>query len=376
MKICIFISSIDKTGGGPSRSVPILVKGLAEIGCDVTLVTVESEDMNSHILDNSNAKIITLNQNYNSAELESILVNSHFDIIHGQGIWLPIYHKMAKLCTRNNIPFIMTPRGALEPWCLREKACKKKLALLLYQKRDLQKAAAILTTAEMEAEHLRDLGITSPLAIIPNGIDTTNYPCRSVLMKEHVKKQIVFISRIHYKKGIEFLIDAWEQLHTKYPDWTIKIAGNGEEDYITTLQKRITQKRLDHKIQILPPVFGDDKYKLYSESSLFVLPSFSENFGMVIAEAMSCGVPVITTTGTPWQELNSRKLGWCIDLSLENLTQTLSAAIDMGQEKLFDIGQQGSKYIQATYNYLSVAEKNKQLYEWIINKQGKPEWIW
>jgi len=375
MKICVLTATIDKTGGGPSRSVPTLVKGLAEIGCDVTLVTVESDDMNTHILDGSLAKIIILPRKFFNKDLESVLMGNHFDIVHAQGIWLPLYHKMASILSKNNIPFIMTPRGALEPWCLNKKALKKKIAMLLYQKSDLHKSAAIQATAMMEAEHLRNLGLKSPLAIIPNGIDVSEYPCRSVESSNRVKKQIVFISRINPKKGIEFLIDAWEQLHQDYNDWAIKIAGNGEEAYINKLKNKILLKGLKDKVEILPPIFGKEKYKLYSESSLFVLPTYSENFGMVIAEAMSCGLPVITTTGTPWQVLNEKGLGWSIDLSLENVVETISNAIELGQDALFTMGQNGSQYIHDTFQYTEVAEKNKALYEWVIEGAQRPTFI-
>lgn len=96
---------------------------------------------------------------------------------------------------------------------------------------------------------------------------------------------------------------------------------------------------------------------------------------MVIAEAMSCGVPCITTNGTPWQELNEKKLGWCIHLSLENLIETISAAIDLGQYTLFEMGQRCSKHIHDTYQYIEVAIKNKAVYEWILYGGEKPNYI-
>ena len=269
----------------------------------------------------------------------------------------------------------MTPRGALEPWCLKHKALKKKLALVFYQKRDLQKSKAILATASMEANNLRNLGLTAPIAIIPNGIDVTEYPCRPIQNKTQTKKQILFISRISPKKGIEFLIDAWSILYKKYPEWSIKIAGNGDESYIQELNNRILNKSLQDKVEILPPIFGKDKYNLYAESSLFVLPTYSENFGMVIAEALSCGVPVITTTGTPWNELEEKGIGWCINLNLDNVIRAISEAITLGQDKLFEMGQKGSQYIHETFQYTEVAEKNKILYKWIIKESNIPEFV-
>lgn len=376
MKICIFTSSIDKREGGPSRSVPILTKGVSENNCDVTLLTGISEQMNDHMLEGTAVRLVKFNQGCSSAELERLLLDGHYDLVHAQGIWLPIYSQMAKICRKHGIPYVMTPRGALEPWCLEQKALKKKLAMLLYQKKDLQKAAAILTTADMEAKHLRELGLTAPLAVIPNGIDVTEYQCRPAEFRPNVKKQIVFLSRIHQKKGIEILINVWEKMRSDYPDWNVVIAGNGEEGYIQQLKNVIESKGLTGVVKIIPPIFGEAKHQLYMESSLFVLPTYSENFGMVIAEALACGVPVVTTNGTPWQELNTEKIGWCVDLSEKNIETAIREALSLPAEELFAMGQKGSKHINDNYLYTSVAQKNIGLYKWIIEGGNKPAFMY
>ncbi|WP_446773585.1 glycosyltransferase [Macellibacteroides fermentans] len=376
MKICIFTESIDKKDGGPSRSVPILSRGLSEVGIDTTLIATETENMNTHLLEGTEVKLIKVSKSLTSDNLEQIFRTQKFNLIHTQCIWVPLYHKACIAARKNGIPVVITPRGTLEPWSYQGQGfvrnLKKKIAMLLYQKNDLQKAACILATADMEAKNIRALGVKSPIAVIQNGIDVSEYQCRSIDDKTSVMKQVVFLSRIHQKKGIEFLINAWEQLKSKYPDWNVVIAGNGEESYIQQLKYLISKKDLQDCVKIIPPVFGEAKYKLYCESSLFVLPSYSENFGMVIAEAMSCGVPVITTNGTPWQELNVKKIGWCIDLSLKNIIATLSEAINLGQDRLFEMGQHCSQHIYDTYQYKEVAAKNKAVYEWIINGGTKP----
>lgn len=375
MRICIFTESIDKKDGGPSRSVPILARGLAEVGVDVTLMAVETDEMNTHLLEGTDVKLVKISPNASQRDYIYYFSQGKYNLIHTQFIWTPSYHKVAVAARKLNIPYIITPRGTLEPWSLEQKKWKKKLALMLYQKSDLEKAACILATAEMEASHVRNLGIKTPIAIIPNGIDVSEYTCRTEVDRISIKKQILFLSRIHQKKGIEFLVNAWNCLKTKYPEWNVIIAGNGDESYIEQLKAMISEKGLNESIKIIPPVFGEAKHKLYCESSLFVLPTYSENFGMVIAEAMSCGVPCITTNGTPWQELNEKKIGWCIELSLENVIATVSEAIDLGQLALFEMGQRCSRHIRDTYLYTEVGAKNKAVYEWIINKGTKPDYV-
>lgn len=379
MRVCIFTNSIDKNDGGPSRSVPILAKGLSFVGVETTLFTFCSQQMNTHLIEGAQVTLKIVPTNITSNELEKELIAGDYDIIHGQNLWDPLYNKMARIARKHHIPYIVTPRGCLEPWAYQGqgfiKNLKKKIAMLLYQRKDLQKASCVLATAKMEADNIRALGINSPIAIIPNGIDVSEYKCRSFEDKASVKKQIVFLSRIHQKKGIEFLINAWEQLRDKYPQWNVVIAGNGEESYIKELKDMIGRKELQSCVEIIPPVFGDAKHKLYCESSLFVLPTYSENFGMVIAEAMSCGVPCITTNGTPWQELNEKNLGWCIDLSLENVINAISEAIELGQDDLFEMGQRCSQHINDTYQYTQVADKIKGVYEWIIREGNQSRYV-
>ena len=261
----------------------------------------------------------------------------------------------------------------LEPWSLRQKKWKKALALLLYQEGDLNNASCIYATSEMEAIHVHQIGIVTPCSVIPNGIETDEYPCRQSMA--NVKKQILFLSRIHKKKGVDLLIDAWNNLHKDFPEWVLKIVGNGESGYIKTLKARITAGNEDGSIILSPPVFGKDKIDLYQTSSLFVLPSYSENFGMAIAEAMSCGVPVITTENTPWGFLNETDSGWSIPLSLEQLERTLREAMGGDPSVLYKKGQYAGEVVRTRFDYRNTSRKAIDLYEWILGNEKKPTFI-
>ena len=374
MKILSFVSSLDMSSGGPSRSVPMLVKGLAELGVDITLMTIRSENMNIHSLEGTSAKLKVLSPSFSRKEIAKYLADERFELIQIQSVWEMPYHKVILEARKLNIPYIVTPRGMLEPWSLSQKKWKKKLAWWLYQRNDVQKSACVFTTAKMEAEHVSNLGITTCKAVIPNGIETDAYPCKSSV--EGVKKQVLFLSRVHVKKGIELLFEAWKRLHSDYVDWQLLVIGNGEAEYIHSLENRVESLGLKDSIKILPPVFGEAKIKVYQESALFCLPSFSENFGMVIAEAMSCGTPVITTTNCPWEILNETNTGWCVDLSVDNLERALREAMGMDANALYDMGQRASKFIYDYFDYRSVTRKTLRLYEWLLNSGEKPEFVY
>lgn len=374
MKILSFVTSLDLKDGGPSRSVPMLVKGLAELGVDITLMTIRSENMNTHALDGTTAKLKVLEPSFSQKEIANYLAEEKFQLIQIQSMWEMPYHKVMVEARKQGIPYIVTPRGMLEPWSLSQKKWKKKLAWWLYQRNDVQKSACVFTTARMEADHVSELGITTYKSVIPNGIETDGYPCKTSI--DSVKKQVLFLSRVHVKKGIELLFEAWKRIHPDFSDWQLLIVGNGEAEYIKSLEVKVNDLGMKDCIRILPPVFGDTKTRLYQESALFCLPSYSENFGMVIAEAMSCGTPVLTTTNCPWEILNETHTGWCIDLSVDNIEKALREALGMDAADLYDMGQRSSRLIFDNFDYRSVTRNTLRLYEWLLNGGEKPEFIY
>lgn len=352
----------------------MLAKGLVEFGVDVTLMTIRSKNMNVHALEGTTARLKVLEPSFTRREIARYLKEEKFHLIQIQSMWDWPYHKVMVEARKLGIPYIVTPRGMLEPWSLSQKKWKKKLAWWLYQRNDVQKSACVFTTAKMEAEHVSALGITTCKAVIPNGIETDSYPCKTPI--DVVKKQVLFLSRVHVKKGIELLFDAWKRIHSEFAGWQLLVIGNGEAEYIHSLENRVENLGLKDCIKILPPVFGNDKIQIYQESALFCLPSYSENFGMAIAEAMSCGTPVITTTNCPWNILNDTKTGWCIDLNVDNLKRALREALSMNPTELYDMGQKASKLIYENFDYRNVTRKTLKLYEWLLNGGEKPEFVY
>jgi glycosyltransferase involved in cell wall biosynthesis len=295
-------------------------------------------------------------------------------LMHGHGLWQMPVHQMAKYAQKHHVPFIITPRGMLEPWSLSQGELKKQIALKLFQSKDLKQAACIHATAKMEAENIRALGYTNPIAVIPNGINLAEFP--EYQKETTAKRKVLFLSRIHPKKGIELLIQAWSELdNVTTQGWEVEIVGNGEQEYITSLKTLIRGLALDATIKISEPAFGEAKLEKYRSASLFVLPSYSENFGIVVAESLALKVPVITTKGTPWEELNTFKCGEWIDIGKAPLKAALRNMLSKPQEELQEMGNKGRALIENKYSMQAIAIQMLDLYQWVLTKKDQPEFV-
>lgn len=370
LNICHVISSIDVSTGGPARSSTHLIDALL----------FKFDDIKVKLLTKPTSNPIIVNFSYPNGELIFDQNNKRIeylksDLYHGHGIWDPMIYNMSKNARKNKVPYVISIRGMLEPWALGQKRFKKRVALKLYQLKDLKNAVCLHATANSELISIRNQGIKVPVAVIPNGINLDKFP-EQLPIKCQKDKKILFLSRIHKKKGLELLIEAWGLLSLSVKkDWTVDIIGNGDLSYINELKSIINKKGLNDQIFIYPPVFGDAKVELYRTANLFVLPSYSENFGIVIAEALASYTPVITTKGTPWEDLEIFNCGKWIDPNIDSLKLTLETMLNKNEKELIEMGKNGRKLIESKYSMKSVAEKMFDLYKWILNKENKPPFI-
>ena len=381
MKIIHCIASIDKSTGGPARSCTHLINALQHIEEieEVDLFSLKTEDpiyVEPSIKEKGKYYFFSSSSFGYSKELKVYLSKIRSTIFHGHGLWEIPVHQMASFARKNHIPYIISVRGMLEPWSMQQSKLKKRIALLLYQKKDLSSANCLHATATSELESIRKLGYMNPVAVIPNGIDVDSFPLKEPKFVEDPTRTILFLSRIHQKKGIEILIEAWSKLTDSVKSgWKVDIVGNGSPDYIASLNNLILSKGMEKEIVILGPKFGGDKVKAYQQADLFVLPTHSENFGVVIAEALACGIPVITTKGAPWQELEEFNAGEWIDIGIEPLRSSLSNLMTKNSFELMTMGQNGRKLVEQKYSISSVASQFFELYKWLDNKGDRPYFV-
>ncbi len=288
-------------------------------------------------------------------------------IIHDHGLWLPSNHASAKVARSHDIPLVISTHGMLEPWALKYRGWKKKIVWWVWQGAAIQSAALLHATAKKEADNLRELGLKNPIAIIPNGVDVPDNCAQHEAKPERIA---LFLSRIHPVKGLLHLVKAWAKLHLL--GWKLVIAGPDAGGHQAEIQNFIDDAGLGKQVELIGSVEGDAKWQLYEQASFFVLPSFSENFGIVVAEALVAGVPVITTKGTPWSDLNKHACGWWIDVGVEPLEAALREAMALSDAERLAMGQRGRQLVQNNYSWPKIAADMSSTYRWVLEGGTPP----
>jgi glycosyltransferase involved in cell wall biosynthesis len=283
----------------------------------------------------------------------------------------------------------------LAPWALQYKRWKKKIAWWLYQRRDLRSARCLHATGQQEVDSLRALGLRNAIALIPNGVElpeggkeklktemlkaemgdeSTNAKLKADIGSQRSEgrrlRKVLFLGRIHPVKGLRYLVEAW---HIARPGgWRCILAGPDEAGHQKELEAILRLRKLENAFKFPGMMENDQKTKLLREADLFVLPSFTENFGMVIAEALAAGLPVITTKGTPWQELRTRQCGWWIDIGVEPLAAALREATSISDQERHEMGRRGRGLVEEKYSWPQIGRDMVAVYQWVLGKGPKP----
>lgn len=362
MRIIHYIPDIDRSNGGTTTYIQLLAERLGELS-ELHIVT----HLTPNPVDIKNCKIHYINRNIFGAmkrEWQEILNDVKPNIVHVNCCWTPQCAWVQKWSQALNYKVVLTPHGMLEPWIIKRNYWTKKLpALLLYQKKAICKADYIHATADSEKEHILQLGYNDKVEVIPNAVNV-----ESIEMKASWKetKNILFLSRIHEKKGINFLIEAVHILKKELEGYKIIIAGEGEPAYIATLKQMAVELGVEECVVFVGGVYGEDKWKLFREADVFVLPTFSENFGIAIAEALASGTPVITTNGAPWEDLIKYNCGWSTEIGTAATVNAIKEFLILDEAALERMGRNGRKLIEEKFSINAMAEKMMKLYSKLL----------
>lgn len=363
MKILHYIPSIDRTSGGTTTYLQLLAK---ELGKRVELYIVTHASENPVEIENCQVYYIASLRHIREMKRQWMhwLDELEPDVVHVNTCWMPQCALVQQWAQRLGYKVVLSPHGMLEPWIMKRHYWTRKVpALLLYQRKAVRKADYLHATAESEKENLLRLGYNRNVAVVANGIDVEHIALKSTWKRN---RQLLFLSRIHVKKGIEFLLEAVAMLKDDLQDYTVNIAGEGEAAYIEQLKAKAQSWGIGPLVRFCGGVYGDEKWKLFRQADLFVLPTYSENFGIVVAEALASGTPVVTTKGTPWEELNTCHCGWWTEIGTKPLAEVLKEFLSLDEKELEVMGRNGRKLVEEKYSAKKMAEDMVRVYENVL----------
>ncbi len=362
--------TVDPSYGGPARTVPSLCVSVSDQR-EVVLVSRANERTERFLLKRcSSCDLRFVNVADRSNGKLSQIVSENIGVvrlIHDHGAWLPNNIKSFKAARKHGLPFVLSTRGMMEPWALNHKKWKKKVAWSLYQKKILMSADMVHATSEQEAHHLRSSGRVKEICLIPNGVD---FPEVYPLCQQKQKKRLLFVSRVHRKKGLMLLLEAWAQL--RFPNWEVFIVGPNEGGHREELERYILQRKIEG-VHFLGSLDDAQKWQAYADADVFVLPTHSENFGVVVAEAMAAGLPVVTTNGAPWEILKTHGCGWWVDIDVVSIRSALEEAMRKTNAERAEMGEVAKKLAHEKFSWPQIGREMNRVYDYILKKGPKPD---
>ena len=362
---------------GAGCSVPLLCCALAHKGIEVVLVAL---DLGGKVVDcvtetrNLECKrfpyIGTRRIGY-SPQLESFinLEVKKADIVQTHFLWAYPQTLAARLALRNQKPLVMVPHGALFPEALSHSKWAKFLWYNFIDGPNLQEAQCVVATSESEAKCIADRFQPKRLEIIPNAIEIPALPGKALaamqageILGNPERKYVLYLGNLHPHKNLEKLLAAWSKVNKNWPDHLLMIVGPGPRRYVKGLQKYIRGLGLAESTKLCGPIYGPGKWLVLDSAETVVLPSRSENFGLVVAEALYCGIPVVASRGAPWACLETEGFGHWVDSEDGPLSEAIDDVLSWSVERRQQAAVKARDYIQEKFTWDKLADQYIRLY--------------
>lgn len=376
MRIIQVVPSISQEASGPSYTVVRLCQSLIDMGEDVRLAALDWAPMP---IVPSYLKTFPLGfspRRLGSSPrmrrwLEQEATSGRVDVLHSNSLWMMPNVYPGRACRRNrDCRLVVSPHGTLSEWALGTNRLQKGTFWRLLQEPTLRMATCFHATAESEYDDIRRLGFTQPVCVLPNGVDVPSLSVTPTV----ARRQLLFLGRIHPKKGVDLLLRAWAAVESRFRDWDLHIVGPDNRGYLAEMEALATKLRLE-RVVFRGTLYGDEKLAAYRAARLFVLPTHSENFGMTVAEALAAGTPAIVTIGAPWGGLEREGAGWWIEIGVDPLVASLEQALATPPARLAEMGMAGRQWMIRDYSWGRIAEQFSKTYRWLLEGGQTPTWV-
>jgi poly(glycerol-phosphate) alpha-glucosyltransferase len=380
MKVAFITPSVSRSAGGIFEVEIALAKSLQESGCDVEVYSQTDENTEKDLVKWNSIKVnvfpsIGPHAFRYSPLLNRAVLSSNCDIAHLHVMWMYTsvvtnnWHKTGK-------PYITTIHGMLEPWALRNAKFKKKVVELLYERKCLENATCIHAHTLKEYSDIRSFGLKNPVCIIPNGVDIpifNNFLEKPQWFKQtNNRKVLLYLGRLHPKKGLEALLSAWKNTVTEHHDWCLVIAGWGDKSYTEFLRKKIIEDKQEANIFLPGPQFDQEKNRSFANASGFILPSLSEGLPMAILEAWSYKLPVLSTPACNIPEGYERNAALKILPDQNGIEKGLKKLFSLSSDTRSTMGENGYRLTIEKFTWQKIGEQMAEVYKWVTFGGEKP----
>ncbi len=378
------ISHLDPKYGGLSSAVPALAAALREKeGLDVRLAAFchPNEREIPAGLDAKQVHFWRITRHLEPKAKDRL--REEIQRVHGihiHGLWEASTALTCRMAREAGKPYVLSAHGMLEPWALANKRWRKRIYAALIEKRNVARAARLHALTAAEADQYRTFGAHGPVEIIPNAIQVPSEINPELFLRRYPelrgKRIILFLSRLHSKKGLDLLMEAWTHVGPAYPEACLVLAGPDSEGVQARLTQVVVEKRLDTQVMFTGMLEGAMKWSALQAAECFVLPSYSEGLSMALLEAMGMGLPVLATHACNMPEITKVGAGWEIEPSAELLRGTLHAVLARQPEENWAMGQNGAQLVRERYGFTKVAAQTAAMYADVLQEQTTAEDCW
>ncbi|MGF1449422.1 MAG: glycosyltransferase [Opitutales bacterium] len=277
-------------------------------------------------------------------------------VVHAHGFYVYPNKVLGGWARRLKRALVCHPHGMFEPWILKRSRWKKRLVHWLFEDANFRHACLWRALTSKEAEQVRALGLTGEIVVAPNGIDLAPFEDAAIAPASKERRRLLFLGRLHPKKGIDLLLRAASQSPAFQAGWEIVVAGPDEGGHLAELQAVVRELRLEARVTFPGTVTGADKVSLLRSADVFALTSHSEGFSVAILESMACGVPVLGSHACNFPELARDGGGWLCEAEVASVRTSLEGALACTDEERQQRGRTGQELVRQRYTWQAVAQ--------------------
>lgn len=381
MNILILTYSVTRTAGGVFDAVRELFTNAAFKRQKLKIISFRDEYCDEDIPAWNGMPIQLFNPGFMlySQEAKRALLTRKADVLHMEALWRFPHRWMVDWKKRHNDkPLVCSPHGMLDPYIIQSQGKIKRIISNLFFQKGLEAVDCYHALCQKELEDIRAYGLKQPVAIIPNGI---NLPDRTkVYTRKDSKLHLLYLGRLHRKKGVDILLKAVTELKNEHPEslnkWHIDLVGWDHENCKAELEKIVNEGQLKDFVTFHGGLFGEDKLRMYATSDAYILPSHGEGLPMTVLEAWSWHLPVIMTPYCNIPEGFDAGAAIKVDNNISSVKNGLMTLFAMDDEQRKDIGNKGFGLVSEKFTWDASAKKMIQLYTWLLGKSEKPNFVY